>query len=358
MKNIVIYLILIFGIGLIASCEKENNNPVLDLSKTVAPVLQKPANGTSMVLKEENADSIVAFEWTAAQYDVNDLQNTTYVLQMDLADSNFSKPVDLLSTTELSYETTEGTLNSKLISLGMEPDQSYAVEFRVLSYILQNNPETWVYSPVNSVNMTAYEASQPGGGPDTLWVPGDYQGWNPAAAPNVYSVENNGKYKGWIYFPDGGTFEFKFTSAPDWAHTNFGDGGGFNLDTDPGAGNLKVPGTGNYLLSIDTVALTWGYELQNFALIGSFGTCDWGCDEPLTWDEDNQLWTITMTFSAGDEFKWRANADWTVNLGNATDPPDGTLSQDGSNIVVDEDGTYVVNLILSESVPRYEMIKQ
>jgi len=65
-----------------------------------------------------------------------------------------------------------------------------------------------------------------------------------------------------------------------------------------------------------------------------------------------------MTFAAGDEFKWRANGDWALNLGNATDPPDGTLSQDGSNIVIDADGTYTVNLILSESVPRYELIKE
>ncbi len=358
MKNIVIYLILIFGIGLIGSCKKENNNPVLDMSKTVAPVLQKPADGANIVLKEENADSVITFEWTATQYNVEDLQNTTYVLQMDLADSNFSKPVDLLSTTALSYEATEGDLNKRLIGLGMEPEKTYAVEFRVMSYLVQDNPDTKVYSAVNSLQMTPYKATQPSSGPDTLWVPGDYQGWNPAEAPNVYSNENNGQYKGWIYFPEGGTFEFKFTSAPDWNHTNFGFGGEGVLDTDPGAGNLKVPGEGNYLLSIDTVALTWGHELQNFALIGSFGDCDWGCDEPLTWDADNQLWTVTMTFKAGDEFKWRANGEWTVNLGNATDPPDGTLSQDGSNIVIDTDGTYTVNLILSESVPRYEIIQE
>ncbi|NOX87052.1 MAG: hypothetical protein GXO86_14015 [Chlorobi bacterium] len=356
MKNIVFYLIVIFGIGLISSCEKVNNNPVLDMSKVIAPELQKPADGSALVLKEENADSVVAFQWTATQYNVEGLQNTTYILQMDFADSNFNKPVDLVSTTGLSYEMTEGAINKRLVSLGMEPDQTYAVAFRILSFLVQNSPDTWVYSKINSVSMTPYKATQPPGeGPDTLWVPGDYQGWNPAAAPNIYSIPKDGKYKGWVYFPDGGTFEFKFTSAPDWNHTNFGYGGDFVLDTDPGAGNLKVPGTGNYLLTIDTVALTWGYELQNFALIGTFN--NWEGDEPLTWDDANQWWTITISFTAGTEFKWRANADWAVNFGD-NDPPDGTLVQDGANIVVDSDGTYTINLILSESVPRYEIIKQ
>ncbi len=357
MKKITLLLIVIFGIGWVYSCKKVNNNPVLDMSRTVAPVLQQPAGSSDLVLTEDKADSLVNFVWTSTQYNVGDLQNATYILQADLPDSNFTHPLELVSTTDLTYEITQGSINKKFTNIfGLVPDVPHGVEFRVLSYINQKNTDTWVYSGVNAVSVTTYKGTEPPSGPDTLWVPGDYQGWDPAAAPNVYSVDHDGKYKGYVYFPDGGSFEFKFTSAPDWNHTNFGYGGEGILVTDDGAGNLKVPGTGNYLLSIDTLALTWGQELQNFALIGSFGDCDWGCDEPLTWDVDNQWWTITMSFKAGDEFKWRANGDWPVNLGD-NDPPDGTLVQDGANIVIDTDGSYTINLILSGSVPRYEIIQ-
>ena len=227
------------------------------MSRTVAPVLQQPAGSSDLVLTEDKADSLVNFVWTSTQYNVGDLQNATYILQADLPDSNFTHPLELVSTTDLTYEITQGSINKKFTNIfGLVPDVPHGVEFRVLSYINQKNTDTWVYSGVNAVSVTTDKGTEPPSGPETLWVPGDYQGWDPAAAPNVYSVDHDGKYKGYVYFPDGGSFEFKFTSAPDWKHTNFGYGGEGILVTDDGAGNLKVPGTGNYLLSIDTLALT------------------------------------------------------------------------------------------------------
>jgi len=68
------------------------------------------------------------------------------------------------------------------------------------------------------------------------------------------------------------------------------------------------------------------------------------------------MWTTTIDFEAGTEFKWRANADWAVNLG-IKDPDNGTLEQNGLNIVVQDAGNYTINLYLYESVPRYEIIK-
>jgi hypothetical protein len=213
---------------------------------------------------------------------------------------------------------------------------------------------TIMESDVVSVHYTPYEPpTPPPTGPDSLWVPGDYQGWNPAAAPNVFSQEHDGIYNGYIYFPPGGTFEFKFTSAPDWGHTNFGNGGDGVLDTDPGAGNLTVPGEGTYYMTVDTLALTWEYAVRNFALIGSFN--EWAGDEPMTWDEANWAWTITRSFPAATEFKWRANGEWTYNLGD--NGADGTLEQDGANIVIENAGTYTINLYLYQPVPTYEIIE-
>jgi len=59
----------------------------------------------------------------------------------------------------------------------------------------------------------------------SLWVPGDYQGWNPASAPKVSSKFGNGNYEGYVNIPSGGTYAFKFTSDPDWNHTNYGRSG-------------------------------------------------------------------------------------------------------------------------------------
>ncbi len=43
-------------------------------------------------------------------------------------------------------------------------------------------------------------------------------------------------------------------------------------------------------------------------------------------------WTGTITTAASDQFKFRANHDWTVNLGDAGGTGVGSLSYGGNNI--------------------------
>lgn len=355
MKNKSILLLVIFLLGMVSACKKEPKDPVLDMSKTVTAIVTAPVD-QSIVLLEAQADSTINFEWTAAVYNLTDLETITYLLQMDTVGGGFDSPIELTSTTELTYSTTVESLNNKLKNLGFEPDVSTAVNFRVVSFINNTTDATNAVSEVVSNSFTPYEIeAPPPSGPDSLWVPGDYQGWNPGGAPNIFSPDHNGQYAGYIYFPDGGTFEFKFTSAPDWDHTNFGSAGEGALDPDPGADNLTVPGTGTYYFTVDTTALTWTQELRNFALVGTFNS--WGDqpDAPLTWDDANWAWTITIDFPEATEFKWRANSDWTYNFG-INDPDDGTLVQDGGNIVVPDAGNYTINLYLYEPAPRYELI--
>jgi hypothetical protein len=76
-----------------------------------------------------------------------------------------------------------------------------------------------------------------------LWVPGDYQGWSPASAPNLGSPKNDVNYDGYINIPAGVTYQFKLTTTPDWSNA-LGDGGGGTLS--PSGGNLSVPGPGYY----------------------------------------------------------------------------------------------------------------
>ena len=359
MKKIALLLILVSGIILIDACKKVETDPNLDMSKAVKSIITEPTEGGNYILLEENDTVEINFTWTAASYFPEDLALPFYVLQMVEADSSYDGAKKLISTTATVYTTTVNSLNNTLLGLGLKPDESTEMKFRVNSSLHSYDDGkviegTLLESDVVTASFTPYESTvPPPEGPDTLWVPGDYQGWNPGGAPNVYSHEHNGIYTGYIFYPEGGSFEFKFTSAPDWDHTNFGNGGDGILDTDSNAGNLIVPGTGNYWLTADTVGLTWGYELQNYALIGTFN--DWDGDEPLTWDDGNQMWTVTMDFDAAAEFKWRANSAWDYNFG-INDPDDGKVIQGGGNIVISAAGNYTVNLYLNEAFPRYELI--
>jgi len=356
MKNTAIFLLVVFAIGLTSSCKKDLKEPVLAMSKTKSANITAPVN-QSIVLLEAQADSNINFTWTAAEYNLADLETIKYLLQMDSIGGGFNSPIELISTFELSYSLTVETLNNRLKGLGFPTDTANSVEFRVASFINNTSDLTHAYSPLVTNEFTPYTLEvPPPPGSDSLWVPGDYQGWDPASAPNLFSPNQDGKYNGYVYIPPGGTYEFKFTSAPDWDHTNFGSGGEGILDPDAGYENLSVPGTGNYYFTADTIGLTWTHQLRNYAPVGTFNAWGDSPDAELTWDDTNKHWTVIIDLDAAAEFKWRANADWAVNLG-IKDPDDGTLELNGLNIIVQDAGNYTINLYLYESVPRYEIIK-
>ncbi|MCD4772950.1 MAG: SusE domain-containing protein [Bacteroidales bacterium] len=357
MKKTTLILITIIGLGLLYSCEKQLKDPVLDMSQAVEPTILAPENGSEFILLEENADSIFAtFQWTAATYDLSDIESVKYIIYMDIADSSFNDMKEIGSTTETSFSLTVAEMNSKLLSLKLETGVARDIEFKVYAYI--NNETTYsdLYSTVFTFNATPYESSS--GDYPKLWVPGDYQGWSPADAPNIYSFNNDGIFTGYLYFPEGGTYEFKFTSDPDWDHTNYGVGAdSLILDTDPGAGNLTVPGPGGYQVVVDINNLTWSYTAENWGVIGEFTS--WAEDIDMEWDAENNYLTLTYDVpdATDNRFKFRANDSWDVNLGD-NDPPDGFLVQGGVDIPIPAPGVYTFNLILDGPVPTYEFIAQ
>ncbi len=359
MKKIIImkkifYLLPVIMAVFLASCEKDMNNPVLDLNKIVPPEIIEPANGSVIVLTEESAADSVLFKWKGTVYPTENLPATTYTLQLDVANGDFSNPVNLGNTVDTVFAVSQETLNLTILNndTSITAGDTAEIQLRLVSYLVRTNAETWATSEVIKVKVKTYAGTP--AEPGKLWVPGDYQGWNPATAPNIFSPQHDGVFRGYIYFPEGGTYQFKFTSAPDWNHTNFGSAGDGQLTTEDGLNNnLEVPGPGNYFLTADTINLTWSYDLRNFALIGSFN--NWSGDEPLTWDNANWRWEITRDFEAGAEFKWRANGEWTYNLGKIDD--EGHLGQDGDNIMIENAGNYTIYLYLYEPVPRYEIVQ-
>ena len=156
--------------------------------------------------------------------------------------------------------------------------------------------------------------------------------------------------------PEGGTYEFKFTSAPDWDHTNFGFAGEGLLDPDATAGNLTMPGPGGYQVVVDTVNLTWTHTLESWGVIGEW--LAWAEDIDMVWDTENQYLSLTIDIPdvTDNRFKFRADDDWVVNLG-AKDPDDGTLVQDGADIPIPEEGNYTFILDFKTEEPTYQFIQ-
>ena len=178
----------------------------------------------------------------------------------------------------------------------------------------------------------------------SLYVPGGYQDWSPATAPSIYSRNMNFKYEGYVYFNN--ATEFKFTSQPDWNGIGYGDGGSDGvLSDDGGAGNLKVEEAGYYKLNVDLSANPFTYSAvkTTWGIIGDATPGGWDNSTDMTYDDETKQWSIVVELS-DKEFKFRANNGWDINIGGALD----NLTDGGDNIKIEESGTYLVTLDLSD----------
>ena len=184
-----------------------------------------------------------------------------------------------------------------------------------------------------------------------LWVAGDYQGWNPGAAPQIASAKKDGDHEGYVYIKPGGSYEFKLTSQADWNGTNFGDGGNGNLSTS--GGNLKFPGEGFFRINANTSTNKFTIAQTTWSLIGGF--TGWGSDVAMTLN--NSIWEGTVTVGGREEFKFRANSDWGVNMGDNN--ADNSLEYNGANLVLPSAGTYKIALDLTNpGFYTYKIMKQ
>lgn len=177
---------------------------------------------------------------------------------------------------------------------------------------------------------------------ENLYTPGEANKWDHLSSQKLYT-ENYQEYMGYAYLDAGG---FKFTNAPDWKHTNYGYSGDGVLSTDGGAGGITPAETGLYWCKANVAALT--YELYKVNTIGVAGDATpdgWDASTPLQPVDDKSLvWEADIKFAGSGEWKFRANNEWTANLGGSFD----NLKFDGGNFATPGAGKYKVRLDLSK----------
>jgi hypothetical protein len=182
---------------------------------------------------------------------------------------------------------------------------------------------------------------------NVLYVPGNYQGWAPASAPNLASIKQDGKYEGYVNLTD--NTGFKLTDVPNWNGTIYGDAGAGNtgvLTSTNGGNNMLAPGVGYYFIQADTKANTWSAtQVTMWGLIGDFN--GWSTDVPMTYSASNNDWTATFTGAAAGGFKIRLNGAWTTSYGTGGIANSLTTSS-GGNIPFPA-GTHTVTFWLNSA---------
>jgi starch-binding outer membrane protein SusE/F len=329
------------------ACKKDEVKTFLKTG--AAPTLT--ASKTTLVLTSATAtDTIETFSWTPSNYGYT--AAVRYTLQIAKGGSNFAAPREISMGNGRSQKYTTADFNELSIILGLPPGSAGQLDVRVKSSI--SDSVTAIYSNKITVLVTPYLViiNYP-----SLWVPGDYQGWDPPTAPKISSKAANGIYEGFVNIA-AGTLKFKYTSAPDWNHTSYGwassttSGNNVSGTFNSTGGDLFVPTTGYFLLKANTNNNTWSATKTTWSIIGSAPTLsnNWVNDVPLTYDAVNKVWSVTTTFIAG-AFKFRANNDWAINFGDTG--ADLSLEYNGADILIAAPGTYTIKLDLKPGNYNY-----
>ena len=189
-----------------------------------------------------------------------------------------------------------------------------------------------------------------------LFVPGSYQGWNPSDSSTTFSsVLSNNKYEGYIYFSDPGT-QFKFCTTPDWTN-DYGDTSstatmsGFLAHS---GHNIVAAEAGYYKINVDLNSLIYNVIKTTWSVIGDATSGGWLTDSQMVYDVANDKWSITLNLTQGG-IKFRANGTWDLNYGD--DGANGTLNQEGANILIPDAGNYTITLYLNHPVYWYSLVK-
>jgi hypothetical protein len=341
------YLYLLAFALVLPACEKDQDMVQLG-SDVTAPVITSQQNGFTQVITEENSVSdSITFKWREADFGV--ATQLTYTVEIDSAGRNFAGAVSLGTTAYDSVTMPMSNFNSRLLdNLKVEPNTASALELRVRAAI---NGKYTTVSDVVRITVTPWKEVREGE-PARLWLPGGYQGWDPANAPVVYAISDN-VYEGYVYINSGTAF--KFTSAPDWDHINYGFSGTDGiLTTDGLADGLSVSTAGYYRLTADTDKLTYNITLvTTWGLVGTASPGGWDASTAMMYDQAADVWRITQDLKAG-ALKFRANNGWDLNYGPAdSNSLEGQLTQTDAAITIPEDGNYTVTLDLSRSSAPY-----
>lgn len=362
MQKIILYIGI--AVTFFASCKKEGDQYFVQNGSFAANALS--AGSTNIVLTTANENNnAVTFNWPAASFG-NKLA-VRYTLQLDVPSDtvggwpNSKKYVVGNNVQSFSFIVKE--LNNILNAMGLAAGTPNDVVVRIKADVPQyNGTESSlapVYSNVLALKIISYSLS--------LYIPGEYQGWNPGAAPLLNPVEGRpGMYEGYVYMPGSGPKYFKYTSAPDWDHINYGDGGNGTFSTDGLAAGLSVPDGGYYMLTANLNNNTWTATKTTWSIVGDATPGGWNNDTQMTYDEVNKVWTVTANMVSNGSFKFRANNAWIIDFGMNpanqklayADHPFLGYTPDLWNFSVPENGNYTITLNLHVSQQyTYSIVK-
>jgi hypothetical protein len=340
-KKIVLYISFIGLIGLLFSCEKDEDQ-IFMLDNPVAPTL---VNVPNLTLERSNGANTL--EFTGTPVDAGFQASANYFLEIAAAGTNFADPVTIASGIQpASMKITVSDLNGILLKK-FPADAATSADLRIRAVLVV---DAGTGAPGTSSNPFEYSSDTktvtvtPYGLPRLDLV---YSG----EAQKIESALGDGNYSGYIKLAAGDSFTLL---DPD-TDTEYGFEGDETLVVD--GNSISAIAEGWHKLTVNTNDLTYSFEEFRIGLIGDATPNGWDApDQKMEYIPETGLWTITLNLTAGS-VKFRVNDDWSgsINLGiGDADHPEYTTnnlwnSGSSQNIPIAEAGNYTITLNIGSS---------
>ena len=262
---------------------------------------------------------------------------------------------------------TASALSRVLTRLGYADGETVSVKLAIratMKGVVDNGSGQGSVESRQTIDIDNFEIVLPKGSPYMEYT--ETSDWSVIGALSQYEIDWNNDLCMWST-PDGKRHvaahvslaaddEFKFRKGQDWAVNVGGDFAGlenaFSVTQD--GPNIKVGKAGVYDLFYDenaqTVTIMEAFdpypeftESSDWSVIGTLSKhgIDWNGDLEMISDGSIHV-ALSVSLAASDEFKFRQNKDWAVNLGGDFSALDEefSVSQDGPNIKVGAEGVY------------------
>ncbi len=355
---------------LLSSCNKESE--VFHVADGSFASGGLSASSSNIVLSpDQDNDTAVTFRWTAASF--GDKTISAYTLQLDVPSDTASwanAKSYAVGNNIQHYSFLTKVLNDVLTTMALPGGTASTIVVRIKADLPQYNglasSVASVYSNTLAMQATPYSLS--------LYIPGAYQGWNPGGAPLLNPIPGRpGLYEAYEYMPGSGLQYFKYTNAPDWNHTNYGDNGSTlangvvtgSFSTDGNAGGLYASDGGYIEVTANFNTNTWTTTQTTWGIIGDATPGGWDNDTQMSYNEADGVWTVTANLKAAGSFKFRANNAWVIDFGidgngnlQYADNPFFGYTAGLNNLTVPSDGNYTITLDLHVSGKyNYSLVK-
>ena len=331
-KKIVLYISFIGLIGLLFSCEKDEDQ-IFMLDTPVAPTL---INVPDLTLERSNGSNTL--EFTGTPVDPGFQASANYFLQAAEAGTDFADPLTIISDIQVnSLKIKVSDLNGILLKK-FPADVATSVDLRIRAVLVVDAgtgaPGTSAdpfeyFSETKTVSVTPY------GLPRLDLI-------NSGTDQKIESALGDGSYAGFVKLDA----TMPFTLLDPDTDTQYGtDGSALAVDGNP----FAVDASGWYQMSADVNAMTYSMNAYMIGLVGSATPNGWDTpDQKMDYDAQTGTWYITIDLVDGD-IKFRLNDGWAWNLGGTTD----NLVHNGDNIPVTA-GNYTITLTITNAAAGSE----